>query len=1037
MTSKPTNGIIEWITRHGVMPNLLMITLIIGGLVMSTQIKKEVFPEFELDMVTVTVPYPGASPEEIEQGILLVIEEAVRGLDGVKKITSRANDSSGTVSIELEDGENRQQRYQEVQEEVNRIRTFPEEAEKPKITLVSRKREVLQLQLYGDAPESVLREIAEQVRDRLLQSKEISLVELRGVRNPEISIEIKESTLRAYGLSLDAIAAKIRQIAMELPGGSLKTTEGDILLRMKGRLDWATQFSKVPVVTSADGSYLTLSDLGVVKEDFEDSKKEAMFNGKRAIGVGVYRVGSETPTGVADAVRASMKEIYPDLPDGVDFAIRKDRSKIYRQRLNLLLRNAGLGLILVFLCLSLFLEIRLAFWVTMGIPTSFLGALLFLPATGVTINMISMFAFIVTLGIVVDDAIVAGENVYEYRQKGLPFMEAAIEGAKDVAIPITFSILTNIFAFLPLLIIPGFIGKIWAVIPVIVISVFLISWVESLLILPAHLSHRPKHNKFALFVVAEFVQKRFAAFYTHLINHYYRRFIRICLRFRYLTLTCLVGIFIIVLAYAASGRMGFILMPKVESDHSDVTAVLPYGSPIHEARTVAERLVKTAQKVIESNGNGKLSEGIYTQINANQVEVSVYLTAPEMRPISTAQFTKLWRKETGDISGLQSIKFESDRGGPGRGASISVELSHRNIDVLDKASEKLAMELTNFPNVKDIDDGYAMGNPQFDFTLNEQGHKLGLTTREIANQLRGAFYGKEVLRQQRGRNEVKVIARYPRQDQSIVDIKDFQVRTSTGTFVPMNEVVNFVKGRAYTSIQRRDGRRVVTVTANVVPNRESNQVIAALKESVLPKLCEEFRGLTYSFEGRRADMRDALSVLKLGFVFALIGIYILLAIPFKSYFQPAIVMCSIPFGIVGAILGHIMMGYSISMISLFGILALAGVVVNDSLIMVDYANKVRATGLKALQAVEDAGVRRFRPIILTTITTFGGLAPMIFETSRQARFLIPMAISLGYGILFATFITLILVPCLYMVVEDIKSCFGIHHQPGISDMEAE
>jgi len=814
----------------------------------------------------------------------------------------------------------------------------------------------------------------------------------------------------------------VRQTSVEIPGGSLETRGGDILLRVSERRDWAREFENIPVITTSDGSVLLLGDIAEIKDTFEEQDRLATYNGRRAVGLEVYRVGKQTPIGVSDAVRSAMKEIEKDLPGGIDWVINRDMSEIYRQRLELLLRNAFLGLLLVIITLGLFLEFRVAFWVTMGIPISFLGCFLFLPGMGVTINMISMFAFIIALGIVVDDAIVVGENIYEYRQGGMNLTEAAIKGARDVLVPVTFSILTNIVAFLPLCFIPGMMGKIWRVIPFVVITVFSISWVEALLILPCHLGHGGRRERSGILGM---LQHAFSAGLDWVINRLYGPFLGLCIRFRVLTVAVSLGVLIVIAGYVRSGRIGVILMPRAESDRSVVTATLPYGSAFSKAEEVCRKLVTAAEKTTSENGGEELSEGIFALIDENKVEVTVYLTDPDVRPISTGKLTQLWRGRVGSIAGLESLRFESDRGGPGRGAALTVELSHRDIDVLDRASEALAARLAGFSNVKDIDDGYSPGKRQLDYSLTDEGHSLGLTQQTLARQLRNAFYGSEAARQQRGRNEIKIKVRLPREQRvRQYDLEELLIRTPQGKDVPLKQIANVNSGRSYTTINRRKGRRTVTVTANVEPLSQTSQVIATVKSDLLPKLSSDFPGLSFGWEGRQQDMRESSTSLFSGLTLALFAIYALLAIPFGSYFQPIIVMVAIPFGVIGAVLGHIIMGFSLSLMSLMGIVALCGVVVNDSLILIDYTNRLTRQGSVPFRAIHQAGMRRFRPILLTTMTTFGGLAPMIFETSRQARFMIPMAISLGFGIVFATVITLVIVPCLYLMVTDAGLFFG-------------
>jgi multidrug efflux pump subunit AcrB len=1013
-------GPISWMVQNRITPNLLMIFLLLGGLFMTTRIKQEVFPEFDLNMVTISVDYTGAGPEEVEQGIILAVEESIRAIDGVKELTATAKEGNGTVRAELTEGADQQKIYQEIQQEIDRITTFPEDAEEPRVTLANHLREVIAMNLYGDVAEMTLRRSADRVRDRLLQHPGITQVELTGARDYEIHVEVPQERLRAYGLTLTGIAQTIDSASTEIPGGSVDTAGGDILLRMKDRRDWAAQFARIPIVTTADGSVVYLEDIANVREDFEDSDRSATFNGLRCIGIDVYRVGDQTPMGVAGAVRTVMGEMAWDLPSGIKWHISDDDSKVYQQRLELLLKNAFMGLVLVLLVLGLFLDFRLAFWVTMGIPTAFLGSLLFLPAMGVSVNMISMFAFIVALGIVVDDAIVAGENIYEYRQQGMGFAKAAILGARDVALPITFSILTNVVAFLPLSFIPGVMGKIWKVIPLVVVTVFLLSWVESLLILPGHLAHAKGRTSNRSVNRLHRRQQGFTRQVARFTDTIYGPFLEQCIRWRSLTVALGLAVLIVVVSYALSGRMGIILMPRVESDEAVVTAVLPVGSPMDKAGIVQDKLSGAMESVAAENGGDRLLKGIFAMIHENRVEMRAYLTDSEVRPLSTGKVIRLWREKLGPVVGLESLRFQSDRGGPGAGAALTVELSHWDIRVLDKAGAALAKRLSEFPNVKDIDDGYTPGKQQLDFSIKPEGQSLGLTSLEVARQVRNAFSGAEALKQQRGRNEVTVRVRLPESERvSEYHVESLMIRTPAGTFVPLLEIADVRRGRAYTTIGRRDARRTVTVSANVEPIGETGRVQAALNSTILPQLARDYPGLSCGYQGKQADMKESTERLAGGFLLAMLAIYFLLAIPFRSYSQPLIVMIAIPFGVVGAVLGHLLMGYNLSLMSMMGVVALSGVVVNDSLVLIDYANRRRREGIGPFEAIRAAGLRRFRPIVLTTLTTFGGLAPMIFETSRQARFMIPMALSLGFGILFATVIILILVPCLYLLVEDI------------------
>ncbi|MCK5509222.1 MAG: efflux RND transporter permease subunit, partial [Desulfobacterales bacterium] len=1006
---------------HSVAANLLMLILLIGGIVMSYNIKQEVFPYFDIDMVRITVPYPGASPQEVEEGILFAIEEAVEGIEGVEEIRSTAREGSGTVTVEMIEGENLQKLAQDIESEVDRITSFPEDIEEPVIAIVSRKRYVVSLAVYGDQNEWVLREYADYIRDRLLQEPDITQVEIISARNYEIDIEIPANTLRAYSLTLDDVAQRIKRASVELPGGAIKTPSGDILVRMKERRNFGPEFAQIPIITANDGSQILLEDIAIIKDGFEETTMSSSYNGKPAVMLDIYRVGGQTPLSVSDAVRQVVKEVKVSLPKGLGVDLRNDRSDMYRQRLGLLMKNGLIGLALVFILLALFLEPRLAFWVSLGIPISFLGSLFFLNISDVSINMISMFAFIVTLGIVVDDAIIVGENIYYHQQSGNTWSKAAVAGAREIAMPITFAILTNMVAFVPMFFVSGFMGKIFKQIPVVVISVFAISLIESFFILPAHIGHKKTEGPSRLFGWIFRVQQNFGRAFMKFVHQCYGPFLHITIRWRYLTMATGIAIILLTIGYIKSGRMGFELFPKIESDYAKVTAVLPFGTAFEKTRQVEKKLIQAAREVASKNGDKKLMEGIFSSINDNTIEIRTYLTPPGVRPLSTTDVSRRWRKQTGVIPGLESIKFESDAGGPGRGAAMSIELSHRKMDILEKASADMAEALSFYPKTKDIDDGFSPGKQQIDFKIKPVARSLGLEAREVARQVRHAFYGVEVLRQQRGRNEVKVLVRLPRQERiSEYSLEEMVLQTPKGTEILLRDAVYISHGRSYTDINRRNGQRIVTVTADVSPRSQAGQILTSIKAEILPELQQKYPGLAYSFEGHQAEQKKSMQSLFRGLVMVMIIIYAMLAVPLNSYIQPLIIMIAIPFGIVGAFIGHLIMGYSLSILSMFGVIALSGVVVNDSLVLIDFANRKLRAGMAPLEAIHASGLHRFRPIILTTLTTFGGLAPMIFETSRQAKFLIPMALSLGFGVVFATLITLILVPSFYMAIEDVK-----------------
>ncbi len=1028
LPGKERRGPISWMTRNPVAANIIMLILVLGGILQIFNIKQEFLPNAELDFVTVTVPYPGASPEEVEQAIVLAVEEAVRGLDGVKEITARANEGSGTVTVEMMPGHDLGRMSQDIQSEVDRIRTFPQDAEEPIISVSSTRREVLTVIVSADTADTVLREITEQVRDGLIQSPGITQVELSNVRNYEISIEIPQDSLRAYNLTIQNVADIIARASVELPSGGMKTTSGEILVRVRDRRDYGEQFGKIPLITGADGTQVLLEDVAEIRDHFTDSDQFTYFNGKPALTMAVYRIGKETPISVEESVLEVLDQLEARLPEGIAVETWNSRADMFRERMSLLLRNGMFGLVLVFIVLGFFLEMRLAFWVMLGIPISFIGTLLFMPALGLSINMVSMFAFILALGIVVDDAIVVGENIYHYHQEGMPFLRAAIKGARQIAMPVTFSILTNIVAFMPLYFVPGTMGKFFAAIPLVVCTTFLISLVEALFVLPAHLAHqkdREKTGKIHRF------QQRFSHGFMRFVREKYGPFLDLTLRRRYLTVAMGLFVLILTLSYVKSGRMGFQQFPTVESDIALCSFKLPYGAPVEQTQAIHDRIIQAGEDLVreikEETGQQQI-KGSLSKIGnggGHNGSITFDLVDAEVRPVSTAEFVQRWRKKTGPLVGIDTIRYRADSGGPGsRGDALTIELSHRNIEVLNQASLDLADVLGEYSMVSDVDSGVTLGKPQIDFMLKPEGRSLGLTSMDVARQVRHAYYGAEAIRQQRGRNEIKVMMRLPEAERETeFSLESMIIRTPAGTEVPLREVVKMERGRAYTTINRRNGRRTITVSGNVTPKSKAPQVLDDMKKSALPQLIQNHSGLTYSFEGRQADQRESVGGLLKGLLGAIVLIYVILAIPFKSYSQPLIIMVSIPFGIVGAVIGHMIMGFYLSVISIFGIVALSGVVVNDSLVLIDFFNQKRREGLSVHDSIMAAGIQRFRPIILTTLTTFFGLLPMIFEQSRQARFLIPMAISLGFGILFATFITLVLIPSLTMILEDVGNLF--------------
>lgn len=1014
-------GPIAWMASNPVAANLLMITLLVGGIFMAFAVQKEVFPEFEVDVIEVDVSYPGASPEEVEQGILQPIESILRGVQGIKEMTSQAYEGWGSVSLELTSGTDRMKAFQEVDQAVNRVRTFPEDAEDPRVRIRANVRSVKEVVLYGDVEIWTLRKLAENLRDRLLSEPEISQVSLGRVPGYVTHVEISRDQLRRYNLTLGEVARKIDQAGKDVPSGAIETSRGEILLRMNERKQWAEEFAKVPIVTTESGARVTLGDIAKIEDSFAESGFHSQFNGQPSVEVDIYRVGDQSPLDIARAVDRVLSELDTTLPPNVYYRIDRDSAEDFSDRLSLLLENGALALLIVLTILSIFLELRLAFWIMMGMTISFVGGILFLPALDISINMISMFAFLVVLGIVVDDAIVVGENIYEYRQRGYSHLKAAIAGARDISLPVTFTILTTIVAFVPVLFIPGGTGKYWWPFPVVVIVVLLISLIEALFILPAHLAEKERFRKSRLENKIHDKQQALAKKFNAFVETRYRPFVELCIRFRYLTITVVASALILAGAYGTSDHMGMVMMPRVAADEIEAGVRLPSGTTMEKASVVANRITEATYRMFEEHDLYRVAEGIKSNVRGSSfIDVEIVMKPPDERDMSAREVIELWRDEIGDFEGIDQITFEAERGPGGWRDDLSVDLSHNDTELLAEISQVFKARMEEFSNTRNVNDNYNKGALQYNYTLKPAGEALGLTPTEVGRQMRDAFYGAVAMRQLRGTNEIEVRVKLPleeRRQQFTLD--DLVVKAPTGVEVPLNDVAERELTEAFSSLSRRNGRRVINVGMDVEPQGAIGQVSSAMKEEVLPELRQQYPGLTWSFRGSESEMRESTQVLWGGFSMAMFVIYALLAIAFKSYLQPLIVMLAIPFGVIGVVIGHMLLGYDLSLVSLMGIVALSGVVVNGALILVDHANKTRV-GQDVYTALCDASVRRFRPIFLTTITTFGGLAPIILESSRQATQLIPMAISLGFGIIFASAIVLIIVPCFYMALNDLE-----------------
>jgi len=1046
------NRLIAWFAGNGVAANLLMVLLLGGGAMTLFTLRQEVFPEVSSDMISVTVLYPGAAPEEVEDGVVTRIEDAIQGIEGIEEITSTAAEGLATVRAELLVGANVQRVLADVKSQVDAIDSFPEEAEEPIIQELIIRRQVINVAVSGEAPERTLKEIGQRVRDDLAAMSGITQVDLSVARPYEISVEVSERTLRRYGLTFDQVAAAVRSFSIDLPGGSVETEGGEILIRTEGQAYWGKEFERLPLLTRPDGSRILLGDVARVVDGFADTDQAARFDGEPAVLVQVFRVGEQDAIDVAQEVKDYVARKQRELPDGIELTLWQDDTKILESRLDLLIKNGRMGFLLVFLVLALFLRLRLAGWVALGIPVSFLGGLWVMPALGVSINMISLFAFIVVLGIVVDDAIVVGENIYTHYQQGEEKLRAATLGAQEVGVPVVFAVLTTVAAFSPLLTVPGNTGKIMRVVPLIVIPVLLFSLFESLLILPAHLSHLKHDSKRKLSRVNQ-VWRRFQDAFARRLDHLTRRVygpsLEWAIEWRYLTLAIGLTTLLAVGGLVAGGWIRFTFLPDVEADNVVATLEMPLGTPV-ERTAEAVRILEQTARDIGDEVAGREGRPVFEHVLASVGqqpfrtqqsqrhgsvgqsysgshlgEVNIQLVGSEEREINSEKVADLWRERTGPIADAVQLTFSSSLFSVGE--AINIQLTGPDLDDLQAASVRVKEELRRYAGVTDITDTFRAGKQEVELELTDEAAALGLSLADLARQARNAFYGAEAQRIQRGSEEVKVMVRYPEEERrSLGDLDELRIRAQRpdGTLVeiPFSTAARSTMGRGFASIDRVDRRRTVNVTADVDDKTaNANEILAKLESEGLPQALRDFPDVHWSFEGEQEEQRETLGGLARGFAIAMLVIFILLAVPFRSYFQPLIIMTAVPFGMIGAVFGHLLMGMNLTILSGFGVVALTGVVVNDSLIMVDFINRAYRSGIPLDRAVREAGMARFRPILLTSLTTFAGLTPLLLERSLQAQFLIPMAVSLAFGVMFATAITLVLVPVLYVIYEDVKA----------------
>ena len=1031
MAAEPgRGGIIGWFAHNHVAANLLMFFIIAMGIYGALTITVETFPNFEFDAIEVRVPYRGAAPVEVEEGVVIKIEEAIQNIDGIKQIFGYALEGMGRVSIEIRDRFDPGDVLDEVKLAVDGISTFPVETERPIISKTQLRRQAVIVQIAGDMDERDMKNLAEQIREELLALDEVSYAQIQGSRPFEISVEIPETTLRQYGLTLDQVAQTIRAWSVDLPGGSIRSDGGNIRLRTKGQAYTGEEFEQIVLISREDGTRVRLGDIATITDGFAETESYAFFNGERSLGIVVMSTDIQNELDVAAAVKAYAEQASARMPPGVTLETWADVSYHLKGRLDMMFRNMSIGAFLVFGILGLFLHLKFASWVIVGLPVAFLGALMVLPLPGIdmSINVISVFGFILVLGIVVDDAIVIAESVYAETERRGYTTANIVAGARRVAVPATFGVLTTIMAFLPMLFTTGSLAGLTGSIGWVVILCLAFSLVESKLILPSHLAiMRSSHLPGGGSGPADRVDRWLKAF----IERRYKPLLGAAIRHRYTTVAAFIGLLIVTLSFIAGGQIRVAFFPEVEQDMINARLELYDGAPealvTRMAQQMSDALYRVNDNLKEETGaDGDIVENVFVYIEDGRVgHFWVELTPGEERAVTPQLVEQRWREEVGEVAGTKELRFSSVMllGG---GAPIAFKLAGRDYRRLEQAAAELEQHLASFDGVFEVQVSANLGPEEVRLAMKPEAEASGLTLSDLGRQVRTAFYGAEAQRIQRGDHEVRVMVRYPGDERrSLGNLENMWVRTPDGRELPFAAVADYRLERGYDQLQRVDGSRAITVTARSdLSIVEPAQIMREVNDDFMPLLRERYPGIDTDVAGSAYEESVGLVQIMVAFGIALFGIYALMAIPLKSYLQPLIIMGVIPFGIVGAIFGHLLLDLSISAISITGIIALSGVVVNDSLIMVDFVNKAVASGSSQVEAAIQSGTARFRAILLTSLTTFFGLIPIVLETSMQAQIVVPMAVSVAFGILFATLITLVLVPSLYVIAGDVKGLFA-------------
>ncbi len=1037
---------IEWFARNGVSANFLMILIVVGGFVVAGQVRLELFPEMDLETIAIQVPYPGAAPAEVEEAICIRIEERIQDISGIRRLRSTASENLGTVTVEVERGFNPQNLLEKIKTRVDAIDTFPIEAEPPIVENLTIPSDTISVSVHGEVPLEVLRTIAEKLRDELTLLPEISQVSIQGIQDPEISIEVPDTTLEEYGLTFSELAGAIRAESLDLPGGVVRSPTGEVLLRANTLAKSAEAYAEMPVVRLETGDKILLGELAAVLEGFGDQPLIHRFNGSPAVNVRVFAVGDQSPIDISRAVYEHVEGFRSSLPDGVEVQPWRDFSIFLQDRLNLLIKNGLIGLGLVFVVLTLFLRPSLAFFVSLGIPVSFFGTLLLMPALGQSINLMTLFAFILVLGIVVDDAIVVGESVFSEFQKTGPGLKASVVGSKRVAMPVTFAVLTTVVAFVPVLFLPGIYGAFLFSIPAIVIPTLLFSLVQAKLILPYHLTlcrvgQRDRSRIGAL----RSLQLSIADGMEGFVNRVFRPFLDRVLRWRYLSVALCGGLLLICLGLLLGGWIRFVFPAPVPSDYIVASLRMPPGSPFQETERTINRMKKHLDEIREALIKEGLPDPVHrisTTIGGSQFigggpggtqdqppvtelgEIAIELVDPDTRILSAPELAERWREAIGPLPQVRDLTFHA-MAGAGIGPAIEVQLQGASMDDLRKAAAELRERLGTYPDLYDIKDSFPSGKKEVHVKLLPEAGMMGFTQGDLARQVRQAFFGEEIQRIQRGRNDVRVMLRLPADQRTeLFFLENLRVRSPDGRSVVVGDAARLEMGTSTPEISRVDRHRTVTVEADADPQTaDLRGIIRELSTEVLPEIEATHPGVRAGFEGEERALRELTGSLARGYFIILIATYAMMAVPFKSYLQPLIVMTVIPFGIVGATIGHLITFQDFSLFSILGLVALTGVIINNSLVLVHFCNQRVLSGMPVQSAVREAALNRFRAILLTSLTTFVGLTPILLETNLQAQFLIPMASSLAFGILFSAPLTLILVPCFYLIIEDFRSLF--------------